>query len=456
MDIIKERRSLIMAIAIPIIIQSIIQHLMILTDRAFLGNLDSSYLSAIGNVMVPYTTLLFFFFSLSTGLTVLIAQNIGAKDIKRAQILGESSFLFSTLISTGMFLVWFLGGESILTLFGAEGTILRDAVVYVKILSISLIFLGIDVSVVAILQGVGVTRPIMIFGIVKSVLNIGLDWVMIFGKLGFPAMGLAGGAWATTISSVLGSLGILVTVLIMRGVLPFQLTWREMAKPNWMLYWASLKVGLPSGLESLLWSTGQMVMAWLLNRIDGMAIGIFSLVHGIQLLALFIYLGIAKAAMTLVGQYWGEKRPDKAIAVGMQCQRMSLMTTAFFGLLFMIFPKTLAGIFTSDPEVITRAIPLLRVAAITIQLQAVNVIMGHCIRGTGDTKWMMYSQIFGTSFVIGVSFLLIFGLSMGLMGMYLTVLLDELVRGGINYIRFASGKNPFRRFIPAWSASEEA
>lgn len=453
-NVIKDRRKMILAIAIPIIIQNIVQHVMISTDRAFLGNLDAKYLASVGNVVVPYNTLLFCFFSLSVGLTVLIAQSIGAKDIRRAQKLGESSFVFNTLVSVGLFLFWQILGGTVLKAFGAKGEILRDAVTYVRILSISYILFGIEITVASILQGVGVTRPIMIFGIIKSVLNAFLAWVMVFGKLGLPAMGLEGAAWATTISSIVGALGLVAVIFFLKDILPFHLSPKEILQPNWKLYKDSLNVGLPSAMESLLWSSGQLVMTFLLNRIDGMAIGIFSVVQTIQMVGLFIYMGIAKAAMTMVGQYWGEESYDKARATGYQCMRMSLAITAFFGVIFLIFPEALARIFTKDTAVIDRAVPLIRWVALTIQFQAVNVITGHAIRGTGDTKWMLGSQIFGTTFVISLSSLLIFGLSWGLLGVYITVLLDEAVRGGINYLRFVSGENPFLRFITSKRVEE--
>ena len=446
--------KVIFAIALPIMIQNIIQHLMILTDRAFLGNLNSRYLASLGNVMVPFNTLTFVFFALSTGIIVLVAQNIGAKDNEKARRYGETSFFFSTIISLGLFLFWFFASREVFVLFGTKGEILEDAVRYVRILSIHVAFLGIDITAASILQGAGITRPIMVFGIIKSVLNVFLDWVMVFGKLGFPAMGLEGAALATTVSSIIGSVGILVIILVMRG-LPFQLNWRELLRPEWKLYHETLKISLPSAFESFLWSSGQVVMACLLNRIDGMAIGIYSLVYSIQVFSFFLYFGIARAAMTMVGQYWGEGSPEKAKDIGMHCLKLSFVTTIISGAIFIIFPEMLLKIFTSDISVIERAIPLMRVIGLTTQFQALNVVTGHAIRATGDTKWMMFSQIFGTCFVIGTSTYLILGLSLGLMGVFLTVLLDEFVRGWINFARFYHGKNPLSLLMLAMRKPKE-
>jgi len=441
------RLKVILTIALPIIIQNIVMHFQIMIDRAFLGNLESRYLAAIGNVLIPYNALNFFFFSAATGLTVLVAQNYGRRDYNKVQRLGESSFFYSTLFSIGLFLVWILGGRWIFSLFGAEGQILQDSVTYVKILAVSLIFLGIEISAGSIFQGVGVTRPIMIFGITKSLSNIFLDWVMIYGKFGLPALGLEGAALATMISNIIAAIGIFIAVILYRD-LPFKFSKRALLKPNWKLYKETLNIGIPSGIESLLWNLGQLVIVRLLNQIDGMTIGIYSLVAGIQSLALYIYLGFAKAAMTKVGQYWGNEDFEQARDIGFYCQRLSVVVTLVFGLVFLVFPKFLAGIFTSDPSVMARAVPLLRLSGLHINLQVFNVVMGHAIRGTGDTKWMLYSQIFGTIFVVSLSPVMIFSFSLGLMGMYLTLILDEGIRGGINLMRFYYEENPFK----VWTA----
>ena len=446
-------RKQIFAIALPIMVQNIVQHLMILTDRAFLGNLNARYLSAIGNVLIPYNALTFFFFSAATGLTVLIAQNVGKGDYEKAKSYSQSSFFFATLFSAGMFLLWHLWAKEILMLFGAKGLILKDAVTYVRIISISLLFLGIETTVYSLLQGVGATRPSMVFGIVKSLLNVFLDWVMVFGKLGFPAMGLEGAALATLVSNIIGALGIFLAILLYKKLtFPVRLSKRALLRPKWQLYWEALKIGLPSGFESILWYTGQLVLVWLMNRIDPMAIGVYTTVNGIQGIALLIYNGYARAATTLVGQSWGRKDYTSAREIGFYSQRLAGWVTLTFAAVFLLFPQALISIFTKDAAMIQQSAALLRMAAVFINVQMVNVVMGSAIRGTGDTMWMCCSQIFGTVFVVGVSIYLMLGLSWGLVGMYLTMILDEGLRGWINLLRFSYGVNPFKKWL-GWTAA---
>lgn len=439
------------AIALPIMVQNVVIHVQLLVDRAFLGNVDPRYLSAIGNVMIPYNALSFFFYSAATGLTVLIAQHIGRRDFAKAGRLAQASFFYSTVFSSLMFMLWFFFADAIFTLFGAKGQILADSVTFVRIISVSLIFMGIDVSMSSILQAAGQTRYIMVAGVIKSAANVILDWVLIYGKFGFPALGLEGAAIATMISNIAGSLFIFTIVLVKRE-LPFRLSKRAMIKPEWQLYWATLKVGLPSGFESLLWFAGQLVLLRLLNQLDGMAIGIYSLVNGIQSIALFVYNGFARASLTMVGQYWGEAKYQEARGIGLYCQKLALFVSIAIGLILLAVPHFLARLFTSDPAVIAQASPLLRLSSGFILCQVVNVVTGYSIRATGDTKWMLYSQIFGTAFVVGLSSFMIFGISLGLAGVYVVMIADEFLRGIFNFIRFYKGVNPFALYLPRIAA----
>ena len=432
------------AIALPIIVQRITHHLMLLIDRAFVGNLDARYLSAIGNVMIPYNAMAFVFFAIATGLTVLVAQNVGRKDYRRAQELSQSAFFYLTLISTGLFLLWFFGAEKIFSLFGATGDILRFSAVYVRIIGVYLIFFGIEVAAASILEGVGTTRPIMVVGVVRSFLNIFLDWLLIFGHWGLPAMGLEGAALATLFANLVGC-AILFYSLFLQGNLPFSLDKKALFRPKWQPFWEVARLGIPSGVEIFLYQAGNLVLVRFLNFIDEMAIGIYSLVTSIQTIPVLFYMGFAKATTTMVGQYWGEERFDDAKKITLYAQKISVATCVVMGLIFALIPGVLIRIFTSDPEVLARAGQLLRISGILLVFQSSNIVSGHAIRATGDTRWMLYSQIYGTIFVLGFSAFTIFYLKWGLLGLYLTTMFDELTRGIVNFLRFYFGVNPLRK-----------
>ncbi len=431
----RSRLTAVVVIAVPAIIQNLVQHLQMVIDRAFLGRLDPTYLTVLGNVFIPYGALELFLFASSTGLSVLIAQNLGAKKIDHARELGESSFIFSTLFSSTIFLFWQFAAGSVFALLGTNPAFIPGAETYIHIMSYSLLFAGLDMTSGSILSASGLTAPIMLTGLMKNLINVFLDWTLIYGNLGFPAMGLEGAALATVIANAIGSLTLLTIVLTNRN-LPFRFTLRALLRPLWSRFWQAMKVGLPSGIESFLWFSGQLVLLRFLNEIDPQAAGVFNLVDGIFNLALFVYLGFARSAITLVGQYWGGNRKLEAKKAGMEAQAISLGISVTWGLVIFFFAKPLLGIFTTDQVLIGQGIGLMRIASFFVVFQSFNVVMGHAIRGTGDTLWMLYTQIFGTLFVVGVSYLMIFVWGQGLPGVMITMTLDEFLRGGINTVKF--------------------
>ena len=440
-----ERTKVVLAIALPITVQNLVMHLQLVIDRAFLGKLDERYLAAIGNVMIPYNAATMFLFSAATGLTILVAQKLGSGQKQKAGEYAEASFVYSSVFSSLIFFLWFFFADAIFSFLGADGQIKHDAVRFVKMLSFSLIFFGIDVTAVSILQGIGYTKPIMYGGILRTAVTIFLDWCLIFGNFGFPRMGLEGAAIATIAGNFVGMCVVLFAALKWKN-LPFRYTASAILKPSWKEYRETLRLGLPTGFESLLWFAGQLVLVKMQNMLDPMAIGITSVVGSLQLLAVFAYMGFARAAVTLVGKKWGEGNHEELVKTGLYCQKLAFIVSLVWGAVMFFFGRELSHLFTDTASLVDRSAEILKLAAFFINVQVFNVVIGGAIRGTGDTRWMMYSQIVGTVFVIAVSYLTIFKLGMGLAGMYITMIADEGLRGFVNVMRFIKGRNPIPGF----------
>jgi putative MATE family efflux protein len=424
----------IFTIALPIIFQSVVHQLQILIDRAFLGQIETSYLSAIGNVMIPYIALISFGWAGTSGISILVSQRLGGGLPEKAREYTESGIFYFTNFFTALAAVWILFPAGIFSLLGAKGEVLAFAVSYVRILAISLVFLGIDASSAAALQGSGYTAPIMVVGVIKNLLNILLDYLLIFGHLGLPRLEVEGAAIATTISNIVGTI---LLFLWLKGStkIAFSITIRNILSPVWSSFKEILKVGVPAGTEAMLWHAGQVVIAVLLNGLDQQAIGIFTLIFGIQILVAASYFGFAQAAQTLVGFKWGEKKFLEGIAMGISCFRITLLVCSGFFFILISLPEPILKIFSSDQTVIDRGVILLYIVAVNIFLQGANVVIGAGIRGTGNTLWMLYSQIFGTVYVLTMAWFSIYHLNWGLPGLYLTIASDELIRGFINFLK---------------------
>jgi len=429
-------------IAVPLIFQQLSMQLQIWVDRAMLGHVDSKYFSAVGNVLVPYYAVISIITAICTGTTILIAQSIGAKNESQSKNYAECSFIGNSIFPLLAFIFFFFASNYLFKLMGVQSPVLEYSTSYVRILAFTLLILGPVSTSVSVMQGIGITKIIMLSGLISNALNILLDWILIFGKFGFPQMSIEGAALASAISNFVTAPVMIGYVFLSKNI-PFKLEIKKIFNFHWNLYRNVLKMGIPSGLEYMLWNIGTLIVISFLNRLDIMATGIFTLIFSIETLPLFLYMGFANAALTLVGHKTGADDHRQAVGVGFRCLRFSLVICAFFAALFLLFSKGILRIFTNDLSLIGYTAPFLMFVSITVFPKSINNVIGLGIRGLGDTKWMLYVQIFGTVLVITLSYLLIFTANLGLWGIFITLLVDETVRGIINLLRFWKGREFF-------------
>jgi putative MATE family efflux protein len=431
-------------IATPIIIQTLVQYIQLQVDMAMLGHYNPVFLSAVGNVIFPYSILYTFISSISTGTTVLIAHSIGARAIRTARRFSEVSFFYNILISLFFFLFLCFFSSSIMNMMGTSADIGNYGSRFMGILSYSFLFEGIEFSIVAILLGIGKTRAIMYAAILRTAINIVLDWVLIYGKFGFPEMGIEGAALATTIANGAAAAYFLV-FLINKNNLPFKPSLAGIFKPKWSIEKRNIIVGLPFGFETMLWSFGQLILVRLINGFDPYSTGLFVLVARIQAVTVFFYAGLARGTMTLVGIKMGEGKYNEAKKIGLLSLNYALALCLVAAIFFILIPGKILGIFTADPVIIRQTIPLMFLVAINVFPVSVNVVIGSVIRGMKDTKWMFYTQSFGTIYIIAVSAILLFVFHFKLAGVFIAIMTDESIRACLNFYRFHKGSNPFRR-----------
>lgn len=424
------------AIALPVMLQAAVEYIFVFTDTAFIGQYDPSGLSAINNVMAPFFTVLSFFFALCQGITITISQRIGAKRLGEARRYAETAFFFMTAIALAIGAFWLVLGRDVMVLMGARDHILEMGSTYVRILSLQFISLGFGATAASIFQALGKTVPVMVSVIVKSLLNILLNWLLIFGNLGFPELGVAGSALGTALSSIL--LDIILVAWLFRGKAGRNLRLRlaGVFRPRAPLFAKVLKLGIPVGAEYILWSLGQAVMIGLVNRQDSVSSGYFGVLNILIMLSIQVYNGIGVATLVLIGQATGAKRHGDVRQIANYGMIFAQLACLLVGTLFLVIPDALLSLFLNDPLLRSPLVPLMYLSALIMFCKALNILAGNAIRGTGNTVWMLLTQVGGTILIISTSAAFLFGFGLGLTGLMLAVLIDELIRGIINEIKF--------------------
>ncbi len=413
-------------------------------DMALLGHYNTQFLSAVGNVLFPFSIIVSFLTALSTGASIMIAHSIGAKSFNSARRYSEVSFFYNVAMAIPFFFVLLKWANTLMGWMGTSEDINNYATQYMRALSFSILFLGIELSIVSILQGVGKTRAIMYSALIRTVTNVFFDWVLIYGKIGFPELGIKGAAIATSISSFAGMIYLVIAYAHTRKM-PYKPTLKGIFNPRWSIQKRNVGVGLPSGFEAIMWSFGQIIIIRMINELDVYAAGIYVLITRIQAVTFFVYLGIAKATMTLVGQVSGSGDKELVSKIGLMSLRYALILCVIASTFFITIPKSILSMFTNERDLIIGAAPMLTIIAITIFPVSINVVIGNAIRGLKDTRWMFYTQSFGTTFTIAFSALMLFVFHYDLKGIFYTVLLDETIRATLNFRRFLSLNKTLQR-----------
>lgn len=431
----------IIKIALPLILQQLCLQLQIWIDRAMLGHVNAEFFSAVGNSLVPYQAVSSMIVAVCGGTTILAAQHYGARDMDGVERVSECSFIGNSLLSFAAFLLFFFGSGLIFSLMNVQQPILGYSLDYIRILSFSLLVLGPSSTASAILQALGRTGLIMAAGIFSNILNIFLDWLLIFGNWGLPALGISGAALATVIANFAAAPLLLLVVFLSRSI-PVRFSSALFSLSELRAYRQVLRMGAPSGLEFALWNIGNIIVVSFLNRIDIMAAGIYTLIASIEMFPVLIHSGFANAGLTLVGQKAGAGNMPQARAAGFTALFYALLVCVAVAAVFWLWPEAILRIFTDDVGLVETAVPYLLFVPWVMFPKAINCVIGLCIRGLGDTRWMLCTQVFGTVFMVSCAYLLIFTADLGLFGIFVTLLADEAIRGGLNFVHFLRCKIP--------------
>lgn len=444
LKIIQKHLSAICTVAFPLIIQGLVFQLQSLTDKAFLGRLDTRYVSAIGAAQMPYCATVDSIVAISTGLIILISQLYGAGKKKEITQYVKSSIFFNTLIGILIFLLWNAFLAPILRFFRVDAIIIDYSIQYIRICSFYFLLLGIDCSLQGFLQGLGRTKPIMYAGILKVLLNVLLSWILIFGKLGLPALYVTGAAIGTLIANIVSCSFTVIYCMVVHRT-QFQLSNIDRDWIHLPSYLRMFRLGLPSGLEYFLWNFSNLILIRFINGFSYQDMAIYTITFGCQCIVYVVFSSTSRATLTRMGQNIGAGNLEKANTFFYTCIVLNLCIVLTAAFAFMSIPETLLGIFSTDAQIVAGGVPYLIFLGLIMFPQSINVICGNGIKAHGDTKWMLFSQIIGSTLVITASYLLVNALHMTMMAIYITLFLDETLRGTINYLHYRKVFAPARQ-----------
>jgi MATE family multidrug resistance protein len=428
----------VLRLALPAMGEQLLSMTVGIVDTFLVGHLGAASLAAVGLATQWVFMAITLFGAIATGATALIARFTGARDRDQAnEVLRQSVLLGAFIGVIATILGLSLAGPA-LTLLGAEEDVIKLGASYLTVVSSIFFFSTLMFIGNASLRGAGDTRTPLFVMLVVNVLNIVVAWTAINGPLGLPQLGVVGSALGAATGRLVG--GVLVMAILLKGRAGIQLKlagWR----PDPGFIRRILRVGLPTGLEQLMFRTGHMVFARILAELGTTAYAANQVAVNGWALSFMPGFGFALAATTLVGQSLGAKDPEGAQQRGYTAYRMGAGLMGMVGLAFFLFPAQIVGFFTDDPQVIALGTMPLRMVGLIQPLLAATMIFAGGLRGAGDTRYPMIING-GAIWLLRLplAYLLALVLGWGLPGAWAALVLDMSLRGVLNFLRFRSGR----------------
>ena len=424
----------ILKIAVPIILGNVISQLQMIIDRIFLGQVNTLYMSALGNVTSPMWTTMSFAFTITAGASILISQSVGAGEKDKVEEYSASLLKWNNIPSVILFFFWILFGQRVFLLMGVSESVMPYCLGYMKYFAPSFLLIGVEGSSTVIMQTSNYTKPMVYYGLIRSLTNVVLDYALIFGHLGLPALGIEGAAIATTIAEFSGV--IFVSFAMKSKKLTTRPSVKSVINAPIKPFINSLKLGINCALEDFAWNIGNLVLIRILNSINEIAAGIYSIVFSVEVLIVVIIGSLGNATMILTGEAKGKKDREQYIQVVKLAYILSAAIAFVTLCVCAAVPGKILGLFSSDEQIITGCAVYLVMVCINLFGKSGNIIVGSGIKGNGDTKWMLSTQIFGTVLVVVSASVFVYGLKLGIVGVFMAVIVDEAVRALINLSKF--------------------
>lgn len=417
-----------LTLAVPVVLAELGWMTMGMTDTLMVGRISPEAIGAVGIGTSLFMGICIFGMGVLLGLDTLVSQSYGAgrlDECHRWLLHGVALALGMAGPVTGLLLILAAGlGD-----WGLDPEVLRLADPYVRIVAWSAPPLLLYAAFRRYLQGMGVVRPVMIALLIANILNIVVNWVLIYGNLGAPALGVRGAAWATVISR-LGMAGFLLGVIVHRerGRRPglFETRFRiELARMRRLF-----SLGLPAATQVTL-EVGVFAAATVLaGRLAPAALAAHHIAINYAALTFMVPLGIASSAAVRVGHAVGRGDAGGASRAGWTALLFGTLFMTAAAAVFLTIPRTLIGFFTSDAGVLEVGVALLFVAAIFQLFDGVQGVATGALRGLGDTRSPMLWNLAGHWFIgLPLSYALCFVFGYGVVGLWWGLSMGLLICG---------------------------
>ena len=415
-------------------------------DTIMLSHCGDGSVAAVGmvNQLMSFVFLVYQF--LATGASILCAQFFGAKAkedfVRTAALAVAMNLAIGTLASTALFAF----PRPLLALMGLRGDVMPHGVSYLAITGLFSIFPALSLALGGILRSAGRVVPPMAANALANIVNVTLNYALIFGRLGCPALGVEGAAWATAVARI-------VSFAVLAGFCA-ALVWRgkgvrsRLKLPKAGDLRRLVAVSIPAASEELSYCLSQLVAIYFINGISTDALTTKTYCSNLVMFVFLFCVAVTHGGDILVGHLVGRHRYRPAYLVGTFFMRRSMLVTVVGSSALAAAGHFVLPLLTANAEIVRIGTIILWVDAVLEIGRVRNIFACGTLRAAGDVTYPFVVGVAGQwIFGVGVAWLLGIPLGFGLVGVWVGFMLDENLRGVVLMRRWHSQRWRDKSFI---------
>lgn len=437
-----------LAITIPVALQNLLNNLLNLVDTLMIGQLGETTVAAVGLANKVFFVFSLLMFGISSGSSILASQYFGRREMIGIRRVLRMSILMGVGGSILFVLPALFAPQFVMRIFTPSSNTIKIGAIYLGVIAISYPLTAVTVSFVAILRSMNYVRIPVVITSIAIVVNITLNYVLIFGKFGFPEMGVAGAALATLIARVVEFLSLLIIVYRHKvgdgGVGDFIHTKYDKAKAGGKPFLDAgfisryLHTALPVIANEFMWGLGVTMYSLVYGRMGDEATAAITITGTVESLVMVVFFGICHAAAVVLGNELGADEFEKAethakyymvIEFGLSLVG-AVLAILLRDVVVILFPLSeVGGIYIRN---------VLLVFAITMPIRMLNaLIIVSILRSGGDTRAALFLDV-SSVWLIGIPMAVLGGLvwKLPIYYVYAMISLEEVYKLSLGFLRY--------------------
>jgi putative MATE family efflux protein len=430
------RRPGIWQLAWPTIISNLLYSTAGFIDIKIVGALGAGAVAALTTGLRIFFTVQAVLIAITIGTTALVARAWGAGDRDEAARVTRMSLTLSVALSLVLSAVAVTGADVFAGVFRLEPETVALASTFTRWLSVFYAALAVNLTLGSALRAAGdVVTPLWV-GALTNVVSVFFAYGLVYGKLGMPALGVAGAAIGNGAGWIAGML--VLGTLWLRGRL--RLGTGSASAVSWERMWRLVEIGYPAALEQITWQSGFVVFLWIIALHGTAPYAAYGIGTNILSFSFVVGYGFSIAAATLVGQHLGAGDPAGAVCGGWRACGLAVAVMLGFAVLIVSAAEPMARFLIDDPEVIRLTVAFVRLLGVAQPLMAMEFALGGALRGAGDTRFPFYAVLVGL-FGVRVTLASFFTwLGLPVEWAFSALIADYMVKATILTLRFRSGR----------------